>query len=133
MIPTVDELRKSGFRVRCHHRRAYQSHMTQDGYKLMTRREFEDVESGYPDRNTYQEEVLPFCGETVVELTAPSGKTYIQSARCNEMDNYNKRLGVRICLGRIFKEINTDKDTSEAGFGVEVINRMISGIKSLLV
>ncbi len=69
---TVESLRKKGYKVRVHHYRKHgeQSSPTSCG------------------------------GKTVVEITTPDGITLVGKARCNRKENYNKKLGVRIALGR---------------------------------
>lgn len=71
---TVEELRKSGYKVRVHHHR---------------RSSVDGVNSR--------------GGKTVVEVTTPDGKTLYGYARCSRKENFNKRLGVRIALGRALK------------------------------
>ncbi len=70
----VERLRKSGFKVRVKH------------YRLM---------------NPYG--IKPCGGKTVVEVTGPDGQHFSGMARCSRKENFNKRLGVRIALGRAFK------------------------------
>lgn len=71
----VEKLRKSGFKVRVKH------------YRLM---------SPYG--------IKPRGGKTVVEVTTPEGEGLTGMARCSRNENFNKRLGVRIALGRAFKD-----------------------------
>jgi hypothetical protein len=69
---TVESLRKKGYKVRVHHCRKH---------------------GGQPNPTA--------CGgKTVVEITTPDGTTLVGKARCNRKENYNKKLGVRIALGR---------------------------------
>lgn len=70
----VERLRKSGFKVRVKH------------YRLMN-------PCG----------IKPRGGKTVVEVTTPEGESLVGMARCSRNENFNKRLGVRIALGRAFK------------------------------
>lgn len=70
----VEELRKGGYKVRVKHFRLTNS----DGIKSRG-------------------------GKTVVEVTGPGGETFVGMARCSRNENFNKRLGVRIALGRAFK------------------------------
>lgn len=69
----VEELRKSGYKVRVKHFRRENS----DG-------------------------IVSRGGKTVVEVTAPDGTTFVGMSRCSRKENFNKRLGVRIALGRAF-------------------------------
>ena len=104
----VQELRNNGFKVRCIHKRLYRN-MLDSGLKsnelldlAMTRREFEAEESQFDvdQRFSYSEEVCPFGGITRVEITTPDGDDLIGIAKCSPNDNYNKRKGVFISIGR---------------------------------
>lgn len=59
------------------------------------------------DRNYFETEgkkyALPCGGKTVVTVITPEGKQMKQQTFCHPSDNYNKKIGVRICLGRMFK------------------------------
>ena len=69
----VEELRKSGYKV-------WVKHFRRDSL-------------GGPN---------PRGGKTVVEVTTPDGVTLLGVSRCSRKENFNKRLGVRIALGRAF-------------------------------
>jgi len=42
----------------------------------------------------------PRGGHTVVEITTPDQKELYGVARCSDEDGYNKKLGVKIAIGR---------------------------------
>jgi hypothetical protein len=42
----------------------------------------------------------PKGGTTHVIIDSPNGEHFEGIARCSKQDNYNKKLGVRIALGR---------------------------------
>lgn len=69
---TVGFLRKSGYKVAVIHERKYDS----SGKKL------------------------PKGGQTKLIIDSPNGKHFEGISKCCEEDNYNKKLGVRIALGR---------------------------------
>lgn len=71
---TVEELRKNGYKVRVHHHR-----------KVVT------------------SAVAARGGKTVVEVTTPDGVTFVGISRCSRKENFNKKMGVRIALGRALK------------------------------
>lgn len=50
--------------------------------------------------------ISPCGGSTIVEVTTPSGEKLKETARCREYDQFNKRLGVSIALGRIMKTLH---------------------------
>lgn len=69
---TVESLRKRGCKIRVHHHR----------------------------RKAGCGAINPLGGKTVVEITTPDGTTLVGVSRCSRKENFNKRLGVRIALGR---------------------------------
>lgn len=72
---TVEDLRKDGYKVKVHHHRKFNL-------------------DGINSRG----------GKTIVEVTTPDGATtFTGVARCSRKENFNKRLGVRIALGRALK------------------------------
>ena len=48
---------------------------------------------------------LPKGGMTEVEVVTPDGEILTDTAYCSETDQFNKRRGVAIALGRILKEL----------------------------
>ena len=91
---TVQELRSNGYKVRV-------SHFRRVGKKLMSRRDFE--ESGFGD--VWGDVIQPFGGMTLIEVTDPNGITVESKALCQSEENYNKRIGVSIALGRALKRL----------------------------
>ena len=76
---TVHNLRRSGYKVRVLHCRVF-------------------------DNRTLGE-VYPKGGETVVQITTPDGQDLEGRAKCSKKDLYNKRLGVKVAIGRaLFRE-----------------------------
>lgn len=86
---TVQDLRNKGYKVWVLHNRLYNGyHKWQVGSRPT---------SGYigvpvdPD---------PKGGSTQIIIDSPEGKHFQGLAICSKKDNYNKRIGVRIALGR---------------------------------
>jgi hypothetical protein len=77
MNKTIEELRKSGYKVRVIHGKVDE---TDPHYHLS-------------------------CNKTRIEITTPDGKELIGEARCSKGDQYNRKIGNRIALGRAFKTI----------------------------
>jgi hypothetical protein len=77
----VEELRKSGYKVWVKH--------------------FRRGSLGGPN---------PRGGKTVVEVTTPDGVTLVGVSRCSRKENFNKRLGVRIALGRAFTSAGDEQE-----------------------
>lgn len=75
---TVESLRKLGWKVRVRH-----------------------------FRREAKSEINPRGGKTIVEITLPDGRTLCGFARCSRKENFNKRLGVEIALGRAMKFVES--------------------------
>ncbi len=88
MKVTVASLRQSGYRVRVTHRRAYTlSNVPLSKYEA-------------EQANTYLGERLLTGGSTTVEITTPDGDTLIGEANVYYKDTFNRKLGLKIALGR---------------------------------
>ena len=44
-------------------------------------------------------------GKTEIELTFPGIETFSSYAKCRVDDNFNRKIGINICLGRIRKKL----------------------------
>lgn len=85
---TVKELRQSGYKIKIFHNRAKCSPMLLDnGVK------------------TFFGDVLPKGGRTELHLISPEGIEVVAEAKCSEKDNYCRKVGVAISLGRALKEL----------------------------
>jgi hypothetical protein len=69
---TIQYLRQSGYKVGVYHHR----------------------------RKTKKGTVSPKGGKTILVIDSPSGQHFEGIATCSKEDNYNKKLGIRIALGR---------------------------------
>lgn len=85
---TVQELRNMGYKVRVLHNRLYNGY-----YKWQV---------GTTDHSRYTGPIDadPKGGSTQIVIDAPNGDHFDGLAVCSKADNYNKKLGVRIALGR---------------------------------
>lgn len=83
-MKTVEEYRKSGYKVRVEHFRPRKNSGQFVRYS----------------RKTKTESVMPNGGVTNVTVTAPTGYEFVGSAACSTEDPFNYSLGVRIALGR---------------------------------
>jgi hypothetical protein len=86
---TVKSLREQGYKVRVYHFRNYRF----NGWAYTT-----PEEKG---------------GCTEVDLIDPSGKTSKGVAMCNPKDNYNKKVGVMVALGRAMKTLKSSQEVNE--------------------
>lgn len=77
---TVEQLRKSGYKVRVIHSRRGKTMPRMDGSIVQT--------------------VSERGGQTIVQVRTPDGEELEGVAICSIKDNFNRRMGVRIALGR---------------------------------
>lgn len=85
---TVQQLRNSGYKVRVLHNRLY------NGYH--------EWQVGSKPPVGYTGPIDPDAkgGSTQVVIDSPSGEHFQGLAICSKKENYNKKMGVRIALGR---------------------------------
>ena len=75
-MTSIKQLRQSGYKVRVHHK-----------------------------RELVGESLSPLGGATKVEITTPDGKNLVGEAFCSKKDNYNKKVGAAIAIGRALKNV----------------------------
>lgn len=86
---TIQELRNKGYKVRVLHNRLYNGyHKWQVGSRPSSNLGYGPID---PD---------PKGGSTEIVIDSPTGRHYQGLAICSKKDNYNKKLGVKIALGR---------------------------------
>ena len=94
---TIYELRKAGLKVRVNHRRRIgDSHNQLDPLLDMKTIREENL----------QNKINAKGGQTTIELTDLNNKTWESSAYCNIIDSFNKKIAIRICLGRLAKQMS---------------------------
>lgn len=106
----VETLRKHGCKVRIKHMRPIALNVATGKYQM--------VQYSRKTKGVFP----PFHhgGYTEVDLTLPDGgKTYSAKAECSKNDRFNYRLGVRIALSRIMKQIDNEVDN----FHIALCNR----------
>lgn len=79
----VQNLRQAGFKVRVYHHR----------------RNVANNKTGYVIGQSCKDSIAT-GGYTTVEITTPDNEILYGRADCSSFDNYNKRIGVAIALGR---------------------------------
>lgn len=96
-VPTIHELRKLGNKVRITH---FRNVIVKDtiAYTDFVRVTKEDKKA-----RKYSH-IYSHGGETNIELTTPANQTFTSKAHCSDADPFNRRLGIRICLGRLQKQ-----------------------------
>ena len=83
---TVQQLRNNGYKVRVLHCRLYNGyHAWQNGSKPTHYGPIDPDSKG---------------GSTQVIIDSPDGKHFRGLAMCSKKENYNKKMGVKIALGR---------------------------------
>ena len=82
--PTIKQLRQSGWKVRVMH--------------LRHRDLIKTIDGEYPI-------ISNFGGSTTIEVTTPQGITGIGKALCSDKDNFNRRIGNSIALGRALEYV----------------------------
>lgn len=109
MNTTIKSLRNSGYKVRVLHDRYLAP--TKIGQAVP-----KNKLSHLTEARKKGLEVAPKGGKTVIEVTAPQGsgilpETVTGVAECNLVDNYCKRTGINIALGRAMKQFaNTESN-----------------------
>ena len=85
---TIQQLRNNGYKVRVLHNRLYNGyHKWQvGGHEYIQRNAPVDPDSK--------------GGSTQVVIDSPSGEHFQGLAMCSKKENYNRKMGVRIALGR---------------------------------
>lgn len=103
---TVHELRKQGNKVTVHHYRYYETLRANGEITLTGPTHISVTPMGC--------NVYPRGGETMVHVETKDGRSFFKTAKCNPSDNYNRKLGVRIALGRIVKQMENEELTRRA-------------------
>lgn len=93
-MQTVESLRKEGYGVLVHHNRNL----------LIKPTYYEVVVTGNPKKlGVKSDKILPRGGFTKVTIKTPDGREFCGVAKCSDNDNYNKKIGVAIAIGRALK------------------------------
>ena len=91
--PTIKQLRQTGWKVRVMH--------------LRNKEIFHTIDGDYPI-------ISNFGGSTTIEVTTPSGEvTGIGKAVCSDKDNFNRRIGNSIALGRALEYVRMRQDLAQ--------------------
>lgn len=90
---TIRDLRNNGYKVRVLHFRRHKSGPCIAG-----------INFGCFEKD-------PKGGTTQVIIDSPTGEHFEGEAKCSNQDNYNKKLGVKIALGRSGVLNNKDEQT----------------------
>lgn len=105
---SIEELKNQGYKIRISHRRPYHLNIL-DGvgrkvdqeYVLMTRYEAEK-EGMF---NTMYGPLDFGGGKTVVEVRHPDGREVTGSSNCSTKDQFSRKIGRTIALGRALSQL----------------------------
>lgn len=100
-VPSIEELREAGHKVRVYHARWFRANgwvEHGDTHILMSKTEMQDREDC--DYHT----LLCYGGYTRIDVTTMSGKEYSAKFNVPAGHNFNRKRGIRACIGRIMKQ-----------------------------
>jgi hypothetical protein len=113
-VPTVEQFRKNGYKVRVWHERFQ--------YKPWTKLS-RPPENYSPWGDLVPQHLLTPAnrtqkgGATTIMITTPDGVNhYSARALCSKIDCFDRKKGVKICLGRIVKQIQKAVAYSDVPF-----------------
>ncbi len=93
-LKNVEELRKEGYKVRVYHARKFMG-----WWDLMSKKEFKSL---YPN-HTLSLHLDSFGGFTKVEVTCPHGPTFVGKYNIKSGEQFNRKLGLTVAIGRALK------------------------------
>jgi len=92
MKKTIKQLRREGWKVKVnHYRNVEENRLMWKPYKIR--------ELGLT--------FAPHGGSTMIELEAPDGRRGNGTSLCSRCDNFNRRVGVLIALGRALDQMES--------------------------
>jgi hypothetical protein len=94
-VPSIEELRAAGHKVRVYHARKFHCGGYDSPY-VLSRREMERID--YVDIDCKG-------GYTRIDVTTLSGKDYSAKFNVPVDRNFNRKLGIRVCIGKILKQM----------------------------
>lgn len=104
-VPTVYQFRKAGYKVRVNHCRQLKvAYINPRSNKLVVKNVMvtDEADGAAMESDQILGEVLPKGGETrVTVFDSESQLEFVGVARCHEVDNYNKKVGVQKALEQV--------------------------------
>ncbi len=94
---TIEELRRRKYKVRVTHER-YFCRQTDLGFETGKAR-MDEIRA-----NKLADYVVPVGGNTKIVITDQKGTNFVGEAKCSFKENYNRKRGISIALGRAVKE-----------------------------
>jgi hypothetical protein len=99
-IPTVHDLRRSGFKVTVNHNRLFYKYDVKTGKKHTITCTWAEQQEKYLDYF-----VSATGGFTRVCILDQSGKSSCGISECSEFDHYNKKLGTKKAIARTLSQL----------------------------
>ena len=99
IIPTVHELRRTGFKVTVNHNRVFYKFDPQTGKKSTVTCTWAEQQEQYLDYY-----VLATGGYTRVCILDEEGNSFCGISSCSEFDHYNKKVGTKKAVARAFSQ-----------------------------
>lgn len=94
-VPSIENLRERGYLVRVYHGRTFFVKGIV-GFVYKSKKEMNN------DRNNYLfSHILCHGGYTRLDVRTPDGKEYTAKFNFAPTKNFNRKIGIRACLGRI--------------------------------
>lgn len=103
----LEKLRKDGYRVHINHFRNY------DLYEILTDESLVRLDQIIPlfdvavrdVPKVYRKYARAKGGRTEVKITTPDGREFFSEAVCSNKENFNKKLSLKIAVGRILNQL----------------------------
>ena len=108
---TVKQLHQQGFKVGVRHERIEKGETTiNECFDNISELKFSErlekqmgrIETWMVESNG--EMILPWGGKTEVRLSSQNNRTFLGVSNCSILDGYNKKVGLKIALGRAIKQ-----------------------------
>src|SRR5690349_6463769 len=101
--PTIEQLRKNGYKVMVRH-----SRYNIDLWLNKKKNGFRYMPLPVNPSEIPSHKISPCGGSTYIRVTAPDGNEYVGTSTCRVNEGFNRKLGVKIALSRIMKEIKEE-------------------------
>jgi hypothetical protein len=95
-MKTIHQLRKEGIKVRVSHMR-FARPFDSDSLRFI------NVTKAAKKEKMFQY-IDPKGGCTTIDITNKLGADFTAQANCSDLDRFDRKLGIRICLGRLEKQ-----------------------------
>lgn len=98
-IPTVEEFRKVGYKIKVEHCRRY---LVSEQNVITRKISYYTVYVPLWEELPGFSQLLPKGGITKVTVITPDNFEFNHESKCRNDENYNKKVGVNICLEKIY-------------------------------